>query len=130
MLRLRTLKHKRGQSLVEFALIVPLLLLIVIVIFDLGRAVYAYHVVAHAAREGARFATTHRTGDIVSVVRNAAVGLNLSELTVSVGPGPQPDTIQVEVIYLFYPVTGPVFAILHPEGYLPLSSRSTMYIGY
>jgi Flp pilus assembly protein TadG len=44
----------RGQTLSEFALVVPLVLLIFMGLFDLGRAVYAYTTISNAAREGAR----------------------------------------------------------------------------
>jgi Flp pilus assembly protein TadG len=53
--RSKTLIHKqKGQSLVEFALILPLMVLIVVGIFDLGRAFFAYIAISNAAREGAR----------------------------------------------------------------------------
>jgi Flp pilus assembly protein TadG len=44
---------KRGQGLVEFALVLPVLLLIICVVIDGGRLVYAYSTVAEAARYGA-----------------------------------------------------------------------------
>ncbi|MEW5991736.1 MAG: TadE family protein [Chloroflexota bacterium] len=44
----------RGQTLSEFALVIPLILLIFLGLFDLGRAVYAYTTISNAAREGAR----------------------------------------------------------------------------
>jgi Flp pilus assembly protein TadG len=43
-----------GQALVEFALVAPILLLLVLGIVDFGRAFYTYHVMVDAAREGAR----------------------------------------------------------------------------
>ena len=49
----------RGQSLVEFALILPVLILIIYGVFDLGRAFYAVITVANASREGARYMTRH-----------------------------------------------------------------------
>jgi hypothetical protein len=44
----------RGQTLVEFALILPAFLLLAVVIFDLGRGVYyySYHNAAGSARYG------------------------------------------------------------------------------
>jgi hypothetical protein len=48
-----------GQSLVEFALILPLLLLIITGLFDLGRAVWQENTLAYAAREGTRYAIVH-----------------------------------------------------------------------
>jgi Flp pilus assembly protein TadG len=44
----------RGQTLSEFALVIPLVILIFMGIFDLGRAVYAFTTISNAAREGAR----------------------------------------------------------------------------
>jgi Flp pilus assembly protein TadG len=49
----------RGQSLVEFALIVPLFLVLLFAIFDFGRVVWANDALANAAREAARFAIVH-----------------------------------------------------------------------
>jgi hypothetical protein len=51
--------HERssaGQTLVEFALVIPLILLIVIGVLDVGRAVYTNSALSQAAREGARLA--------------------------------------------------------------------------
>jgi len=48
-----------GQELLEFAIIVPLLLIFVIAAIDLGRVFYASVVVANAAREGARYAISY-----------------------------------------------------------------------
>jgi Flp pilus assembly protein TadG len=47
----------RGQSLVEFALIAPTLILIAMGALDLGRAFYIYESLENAAREGAMFGT-------------------------------------------------------------------------
>ena len=44
-----------GQALVEFALTIPLLLLLVFGLIDLGRAVYVSNSLAEAARDGARY---------------------------------------------------------------------------
>jgi Flp pilus assembly protein TadG len=42
--------------LVEFALILPVLLLLLMGLFDFGRAIYAFNTISNAAREGARIA--------------------------------------------------------------------------
>jgi Flp pilus assembly protein TadG len=46
--------------MVEFALIFPVIILIILGIFDLGRGVYAYNTLANAARLGARIATVNQ----------------------------------------------------------------------
>ncbi|MCC6627930.1 MAG: pilus assembly protein [Chloroflexi bacterium] len=47
---------RRGQTMVEFALGLPILLLIIIGVVEIGRAVLAYTVVGNVSREGARYA--------------------------------------------------------------------------
>lgn len=46
---------ERGQALVEFALVIPILMLLVCGLVDLGRAVYVSNSLAEAARDGARY---------------------------------------------------------------------------
>jgi hypothetical protein len=59
----RSRRHCDGQSLVEFALILPIFVLVLIGIFDAGRAVYTYHTVNNAAREAGRHAMVDQTID-------------------------------------------------------------------
>ena len=48
-------RHRtRGQALVEFALVVPVFILLLVGLFDLGRAVYTFNTISNAAREGVR----------------------------------------------------------------------------
>jgi Flp pilus assembly protein TadG len=48
-------RRQRGQSMVEFALILPLFLVLTLAIVDLGWALKSYITVTNSAREGARF---------------------------------------------------------------------------
>ena len=50
-------RRSRGQSLVEFALVLPMFLLLLFGIIDMGRYVYMNSVLSQAAREGARLAS-------------------------------------------------------------------------
>jgi hypothetical protein len=52
-------RSSRGQSLVEFALILPILVLVLVGTLDLGRVVLANDTVSNAAREAARYAIVH-----------------------------------------------------------------------
>jgi Flp pilus assembly protein TadG len=55
----RRSSHQRGQALVEFALIAPLLVAVLGGIIVLGMAVFFQQQVTNAAREAARFAAVH-----------------------------------------------------------------------
>jgi Flp pilus assembly protein TadG len=46
-----------GQSMVEFALLLPLIVLLLVGVFDLGRAFFSYIAITNAAREGTRVVT-------------------------------------------------------------------------
>lgn len=48
------LRDNRGQSLVEFALILPIMLVVMFMITEFGRALYQYNALTTAVREGAR----------------------------------------------------------------------------
>lgn len=50
----RGTERTRGQSMVEFALTLPIFLLVIFGLIDLGRAVYVNNSLAEAARDGAR----------------------------------------------------------------------------
>ena len=56
---LRRARVEAGQSLVEFAVAMPVVLVIVIGALDFGRVVWTNEVLANAAREGARYAIAH-----------------------------------------------------------------------
>lgn len=98
----------KGQAIVEFALTLLIVTVILMGIFDLGRAIYAYNAVASAAREGARAGIVADTTDaeIKAAALNAAPGLGLSEADVTIEPpGSRVSggTIRVTVTYTFQP---------------------------
>jgi Flp pilus assembly protein TadG len=66
-------RHKRqaGQTLVEFALVLPIFLLLVFGLFDVGRFVYTDATLSQAAREGARLAATEAPWVGVTATGNA-----------------------------------------------------------
>jgi Flp pilus assembly protein TadG len=61
----------RGQSLVEFALVLPIFLLMLMGIVDAGRLIYTYNTVSNAARDGAR----------VAIVNQSTTGTNTCDTT-------------------------------------------------
>ena len=54
-----TKRGERGQALVEFSLVSIVFFLLVFGMVDVGRAVWNYNTLAHATREGARYAIVH-----------------------------------------------------------------------
>ena len=72
--------------MVEFALVIPIFLVLLVAVFDLGRAVFSYNSLTNAAREGARLAIVNQdTASIISRAENASavVELNAPNVTVN-----------------------------------------------
>jgi Flp pilus assembly protein TadG len=73
-------KKQKGQGLVEFALILPILLVITIGMLDLGRAFFVTIAIQNATREGARLAARNpgtSDAEVEAVVRAEATGSGL-----------------------------------------------------
>ena len=103
---------ERGATAVEFALLLPVLLLVVFGIIDFGRALNAQITLTQAAREGARLAALNQP-DVVNRTQTAATGLSPVTVTVvSSCPATASATADavVSVSYAFSFVT-PVSAI-------------------
>ena len=72
-------RHRNtGQTLVEFALVLPLLLLFIMGVVDMGRLIYAYSSAGNAAHEGVRTAIVNQNkADIQAIAARQATGLGL-----------------------------------------------------
>lgn len=78
-------RGERGQTLVEFALILPVFILLLVGLFDIGRAVYAFNTISNASREAVRVAIVDQDcAYIVQQATNRAVSLGLTASNVSV----------------------------------------------
>jgi Flp pilus assembly protein TadG len=80
--------QRRGAAMVEFAIVVPLLLLLVMGIMEFGMVMHDYLMLVHATREAAR---TAAIGQPVSKIKDrviAAAGL----------PNLRPDMVQVDTM--------------------------------
>ena len=76
----------RGQAMVEFALIVPIFILLLVGLFDLGRAVFVYNAVNNAAREAGRLAIVDQYEDHVldeAVAASVGVGVDRDEISIT-----------------------------------------------
>jgi len=137
---------ERGANIVEFAIIAPVLLLLLAFVVDLGRSWNNYIIITNAAREGARYAarlpcyqddglqrTTLRNTLIDAVIQEAAnSGVVLEPADIEIAPDPVADgcagagnPIQVTVYHDFATFLGGI------TGYhafrLPSSTRMVSF---
>lgn len=115
-IRISYLRNNRGQTLVEFALIIPIFLLLVFGMMDFGIVLNQYLVVTEAAREGARSAAVGNSdSDSIAAARVAAATIDQGQLQVTVTPAAKisgspvtvtvsnPVTIVTPLISAFFP---------------------------
>jgi len=95
--------RSRGSTLVEFALILPFLLVLTFLVVDLSRAFGFKNIVTQAAREGSRFAAVTSSNDPDSLSpraqrrAQAILGTSYVGCTTTVINGGGQDNIQVQV---------------------------------
>jgi Flp pilus assembly protein TadG len=85
----KTIREQRGQTMTEFALILPILVLLLLAVIQFGIAFNNYLTVTDAARAGARKAVVSRraanpSAAAIAAVRSSATNLDQSKLNVTV----------------------------------------------
>ena len=117
---------------------IPIVLLIVVMIFDLGRVTYAYSVLYNAAREGTRYASVHfegtPTAEVSDYIKTRIPGLDPANIEFDIvwnaGSYPElPPRVAVRLYYPFDPITPLIENILGAET-IVISTRSTMNLEY
>ena len=130
-------RNQRGQSLVEFALILPLLLIVLFGIIEFSLILFDKAVITNASREGARAGTVFRptpisNADIEAIVNNYLsthlISFGSSTPQIIVNPSSTPpafgDTLTVTVNYDYGFLVLPNFVTLGNQ--IPLSAQTIM----
>ena len=118
---------KDGQSIIEFALVLPILLLVLFGITEFGRAIMVTNVLHTAAREGARLAVVSAVSDSGSVKARVetildAANIDATEIKIEYNAGEK--TVKVTVESDFEVLSG---GILDPFiGIIPLKGMTVM----
>jgi Flp pilus assembly protein TadG len=142
--------HERGQTLAEFGMILPVLILLIFGLIDIARMMESWVSIQEAAREGARYGVTGRidcTGPaspdrekcIRQTVTNATASLNnkasitttfkswdfpaYAEPPAANNAGLQCDALEVDVAYDYQPIT-PVFRFFF--NHVPMQASERM----
>lgn len=66
-------KTNRGVALVEFALVLPFLLILLFITAEFGRALYQYNILTKSVRDAVRFMSVRAPGEDLQAARNMVV---------------------------------------------------------
>lgn len=150
-------QKQKGVALVEFALVLPFLLLLSVVAIDFGRAIWEYNTLTKSVRNAARYLSIQTPGTNVDVARNLmiygnrsgtgtplAMGLSLANVPAptsgvplsgccywqTAGSAPVINTVTVRITgYTFRPMFSTVFG-LQSFGTLTFSDISATMRSY
>ena len=134
--------RERGQSAVEFALVLPILLLLIFGIIEFGRVISGVLTTSHCANELARYAVTGRTEQQVRDYAFDAdnpvcppIDLEAEGATLDIlidypdWPGwPLGDQIVEVTVIVEIPLVVPVIRDLFPGGTFPAQGRARLYM--
>ncbi len=125
----RKSKREKGQSLVEFAIVLPFLLVILAGVLDVGRLYYISVSISDAAAEGAAYAAINpnNTAEIVARAQAASTGMvevqeDMVMVDCPVIASGQPVTVTVNYDFV---VATPLLNAIVPDGVLPLHAIAT-----
>ncbi len=140
---MRTITPERGQSLVEFTLMVSIIMILMLGMLDLGRAFFTFLAMQDAAGEGASFAAVHPTwrtsadqadpNNVTYRVRNSAptgtlVDMSTAAVTVTDDGTPAISELITVTLTANYQLVTPFVGALVGSQNLSLTARSVAVI--
>jgi Flp pilus assembly protein TadG len=136
-----------GQSLIEFAIIVPLAFFLITGFLDVGRVVFYYSSLTNAVREATRYAIVHKDeinaasenpidNSLQDKVLEYAIGLSGIHNPLTKGDifvtsekvNNRFTTVSIEAIYTYKPITPGIKALFGSTEGFDLTVQSKMYV--
>jgi hypothetical protein len=130
-----------GQSLVEFVLVVPILMLLVFGIIEFGRYFYTRLTLRDAVAEAARYAVTGNqftdpvTGDPIGRAtsieriieqRTSSLGVDPADISISPADGGAPEQVVTINVHYHYAIALPSIASIVPTSLLDFTVSTSM----
>ena len=121
--------RQKGTAIVEFALVLPLLLLLTMITTEFGRAIYQYNTIVKSLRDATRYLSVQTPNTKVTEAKNLVVfgniagtgtalvpGLSVSQVSIPLwvptGSNPVINTVKVTVTgYKFHSLFTSVFGV-------------------
>lgn len=133
--RYRLARDEGGAMAVEFAILFPIYMTIVIMVIEFARLAYIQTAVYYAAEQATRFAIVNfdaTTEDITAEARSSLVAVDSSNLNAIVVTDPTDPTtgtklVSVTVNYTFTPIL-PVAGFFDGDGIITLEGESSGFI--
>jgi Flp pilus assembly protein TadG len=128
---MRFIKNQEGQALIEFSIIIPVLLLLLLGIAELSMVLNSYLSIENAAREGARIGVVNASDtDIKNRILNTTPTINSNNLNIQITPSENDrssgDNLTISITYNYHTIT-PLISALFQNGIL-LKTQCSMRV--
>jgi uncharacterized protein (UPF0333 family) len=125
------LKSIKGQAMVEFVLILPVFLLLLLGMADISRVISANFVLENASRSAARVGViSNSDSDIITAIENGTDSLDASSITYTITPTEgtrgSGDELTIEINYTVDILTPIVSNVLGNS--IPVSGKTIMRV--
>lgn len=118
-------KSKQGLAAVEFAMLLPILVLLLFFLVEGANAMHTYSSLVEASREGARLVLLNgETAEVKNMIESLSSDLDTEFLTTAVKLGS--DTVTVEVYYDYEPVNENIYEMLTGKKRSKFAASTTM----
>jgi uncharacterized protein (UPF0333 family) len=121
------LYQQKGQALVEMAFVLPIMLLVLMGIFEFGSIFNTYLILTNASREGARVASVGGSdADVINSIHNATNILDPTKLIITIDPteGNRSRGLPISVTATYnLNIISPIIDTIIPNPF-PLSSKT------
>lgn len=94
----RTRRNEKGNNLIEFTLVGIPLVLILISLIEMCFAMWSYHTLAYAVREGARYASTKGKGCTLGTNTCSVTVADVAQQVASAGTGLIPSLLNIDLV--------------------------------
>lgn len=113
--RRQMMGKQAGQSALEFAITLSILLMLTFGLIDIGRMVYTASVVQAAAQEGARAGLIDMS-EIVPAIQQKVVGLDENRMQIDISQ-PDSNSVEVGVTYKFEFIVPLIAQTVNAQGF-------------
>lgn len=124
MKRKSLIQDVKGQGIIEFALVIPILLLLVFGVVDLSRFAFYQSVLNQAARETVRIATVGGSLDEIETTLLGSTKSIVGPATISTSVGNDPEG-NAATLFVVSPSSGPVLKAYITPPYTPSIAKGS-----
>ncbi len=118
-------KSRQGIAAVEFAMLLPIMVLLLFFLIEGANAMHAYSNLVEASREGARLVLMDGDStNVEAMIESLTSELDAEALSTAVNTGSE--TVTVEVYYDYQPISENIFEMLTGDTGLQLAASTTM----